>query len=517
MLWFAVHLPQLSLEVFTREWLPQDVTRLQERLKERPPSGFRMPDGPALAICQQHRVLISNEVAQILGVHAGTKRATALALAPEIQLLERDPSKENNALQQIAQWLLQFTPTVSLEPPGVVLEISGSLRLFGGVDQLSTLICAGLLSLGYRANWACAPTARGAWLLAQYQSGCQVSSPAQLSARLASIPLSLLPSAKPHLDMLCGLGLRTLKDLICLPRPGLARRFGPELLREIDQALGRIAEPRKTVQAAKTFLLKLELLAQVEQAQALLFAGRRMLMELQAWLTVHHAGVRSFTFKALHDDRPPTEIRLELAEASRDLERLCLLLRERLDKLPLPQPAHSLELSCQEVVGLNPTNEQLFPSPVQVQESLERLVERLQGKLGQQTVQSMQLVQEHRPERAYRLEPVKLGHSPWKQTVTEDQTVPPLRLPRPLWLMPSPEPIQEQNSRPWYHGPLKLLAGPERIESGWWDDDLVQRDYFIAEDVNAVLYWIYRTRGAQTSNQKTSPTAILWFVQGVFG
>ena len=82
-------------------------------------------------------------------------------------------------------------------------------------------------------------------------------------------------------------------------------------------------------------------------------------------------------------------------------------------------------------------------------------------------------------------------------------------LPRPLWLLPEPVPLSERDQRPWWRGPLTLLAGPERIETGWWDDGLVQRDYFIAEGESAGWVWIFRTRSRDDDAG--------WYLQGMFG
>jgi protein ImuB len=536
MLWLAVHLPRLSLEVFVRALIPVQTSRVEQRQAIRAPSGYALPEGPSIAVCNRLQVIDANDVAQVHGIHRGTKRATALALAPHTVLIDRDIAKEDQALLSVAHWLLQFTPIVSLQEVkarhatqkdtrGVVLDVSGSIKLFGGLDTVMTRIRSGLIELGYEADIACAPTPHGAWVLALHQPNCVVQQLALLNARVGSAPIELLSTSHKHLDTLHGLGIRTLKDLAGLPRPGIARRFGPELIAELDRVLGKIPEPREVIEAAREFHLKLELLAQIENAQALLFAGRRMLLELTAWLTVQHAGVRHFTFEAFHEDQNPTTIRLDLAEPSRDIDRLTLLLRERLEKIQLPEPTHTLQLSCNEVVGLHGSNSQLFPSPQQMQEGLGRLVERLQAKLGKQTVQHLTLTQDHRPENAYRLEPIQGFEikSPSKTQTKATATVkaPPIcvadtihTLPRPLWLLPDAIPITERQERPWYRGPLQLLAGPERIEGGWWDDNLVQRDYFIAEDEQAVLYWVYRSR-AMHAIQSEEATA--WYVQGVFG
>jgi protein ImuB len=59
---------------------------------------------------------------------------------------------------------------------------------------------------------------------------------------------------------------------------------------------------------------------------------------------------------------------------------------------------------------------------------------------------------------------------------------------------------------------LKLIAGPERIEAGWWDDALVARDYFIAENDLGQLLWIYCEHNAAGAGKNQS-----WYLQGLFG
>jgi protein ImuB len=75
--------------------------------------------------------------------------------------------------------------------------------------------------------------------------------------------------------------------------------------------------------------------------------------------------------------------------------------------------------------------------------------------------------------------------------------------------LPRPRPLPERNAVPLHEdGPLALLAGPERIESGWWDGDDVARDYFVARTPKASVVWIYRERGALQGGQ--------WYLHGLF-
>src|SRR5690606_37662760 len=191
--------------------------------------------------------------------------------------------------------------------------------------------------------------------------------------------------------------------------------------------------------------------------------------------------------------------------------RLCGLRRGRLAVCRLAAPGHGLRLSCDEVLALPGTSARLFPSASAAQENLARLIERLQARLGPRQVQRLALVADHRPEVAYRVEafdappgppasaprpgprprpPGPLADAPAADSLPVDSLpadAPVANLPRPLWLLREPMAIGERNNRPWWHSALTLLAGPERIEGGWWDASLVQRYYFIAEDESHAL------------------------------
>ena len=514
MLWLGLYLPHLPLEVYQRAHAIEHA-----------------PGSPAFAICNHRSVEQANASARASGVHAGQKRATALALAPALIIRERNPFREQHALQQLGSWALQFTPRLSLQMPdalqaqaGLLLDIEPSLRLFGGLDKLLDRLRLELQALGYRADIGCAPTATAAWLFARWQDGLVARTDAQLTARLAGLPVSLLASLEARRDTIDAIGVRVFRDLAQLPRNGLARRFGKALLLEMDLALGRQPELRSWFEAPLQFASTLELLADVEHAEALLFAARRQLCELAGWLAARHAAVRCFVLEARHDRTrrntnllAPTLIETRFASPARDADRMLAVLRERLAVTRLPGAVHALHLRCEDIVQTEAGNRQLFPVAASTQENLGRLVERLQARLGRDQVQRVLLAADHRPEAAYRIETVDDLPSAGSCTAPSAG-----QAPRPLWLLPQPVALRERNQRPWWRGPLKLLSGPERIEGGWWDCNLVQRDYFIAEDDHAQWLWIYRTRGnnsapADTGNVPPRDLNASWYLQGIFG
>jgi protein ImuB len=125
------------------------------------------------------------------------------------------------------------------------------------------------------------------------------------------------------------------------------------------------------------------------------------------------------------------------------------------------------------------------------------LIERLRARLGDDAVLGLERFPDHRPERAFRTCQPDGGGSAGASAAAAG---------RPLWLLGEPRPLSEIGEAPCYDGRLTLLAGPERIESGWWDGDDVTRDYFVASNPSEALLWIYRERNANAR----------WFLHGFF-
>jgi protein ImuB len=237
--------------------------------------------------------------------------------------------------------------------------------------------------------------------------------------------------------------------------------------------------------------------------------------------------VARFTLEMRHerrhraDDATPAATRLAvaLAEPSNDAAHLQLLLRERLARVALPAPTLELRLHCRDVARQGAPSGELFPTRASEHEGLLRLLERLQARLGPSQVRRLQRVADHRPERATACgdalaaaagRPVSAPNPPLAAAL---MTGP--QLTRPVWLLPEPQPLAEQRLQPALDGrPLQLLAGPERIESGWWDDGFVARDYFVALAHDGSLVWVYRTRLPAGAGAAAGEG---WFLHGRFG
>jgi protein ImuB len=502
--WIAVHLPLLPLEAFCATLPAADAAR-------------------PVALLAEHRVSQVNAAAAERGLRPGIKRATALTLAAELLIAESHPGREAAALLAVAHAALAFTPMVVLQDAQtVLLEVQGSLRLFGGAAALRQRLQAALAPLGHRVQMAAAPTALGATLLAQWHPrghgelvlGAHVQDLPALQKLLLQAPVWMLGPGREHWDALQGMGLHTLSDLHTLPRSGLARRFGAGLLDDLDRALGLQADPRQPLALPALFDSRLELFARADTTEQVLHGASVLLARLVAWAQARHARVAAFTLRMLHEKArhtatPATELRIELAEPALDAAHLQVLLRERLARLELIAPTLDLHVHCSQLVAGPAPNGELFPTRASQAEGLTRLLERLRARLGDEQVLRLEAVADHRPERASRTVPAQ-GVAPAGPPPADAET--PLPLHRPAWLLPEPLPLAERDALPLLQGrALQLVSGPERIETGWWDADAVARDYFIAQTEDGSLVWVYRGR---LPGRPGEPT---WYLQGLFG
>ncbi|MGH8851033.1 MAG: Y-family DNA polymerase [Casimicrobiaceae bacterium] len=472
MLWTALYFSELPLAVFAR-------------------AGTGAV--PAVVSSASHRpdVVVANDAAKKRGIVAGLSIAAALSLDPEIAIHLRDERTEAAALKSIALWAGQWTSTISIEPPaGVLLEISGCLNYFGGLDTLLARIDAGLAALGFCGVVATAPTARAASLLARSGQAIAIERATDLEPWLEALPAALLDNARSVLDTLTGIGVRTIGDVLALPRDGVARRFGPGLLEEIDRARGIQPDPRPLFVAPERYHGQLELPAPVTEAEALLFAAKRLIVELAGFLHGRSAGVTRLRCDLIHEDAAPTSIVLGLA-ATRRIEHMVNVLRERLARETLPDRVESIRLVSEEIAPLAMQEGELFPGADRRGGSGAQWIERLRARLGDGAVREPCLQGDHRPEQAshYR------GEAP--MAAARLPAASPLR---PLWLLSRPRPLGADPAA----AQLTLLSGPERIESGWWDGGEIGRDYFVGSDARGTALWLYRDRGGA------------WFVHGIF-
>lgn len=444
------------------------------------------------------RVVVADALAQSLGIRAGIRLSAALALVNELEVHRRKPNAEAEALGALACWAQQFTPTVVIAGPAMLLlEVAGCLRYFGGLAALRSRIEAGLLDLAYFVQTACAPTPLAAYWRAECGEAGAITELAGVRTGIAALPLSVLPlDARQH-DGLAQLGVVTLADLLALPRAGIGRRFGSEVGLWLDRALGLVADPRTAFVPPDRFIRCIDLDYPFEHVDVFVRLAERLLAELAGYLGGRGLGVQSVSFRFVYDDAPATLLDVGFGRPLRRLDEMLAVLRERAERIVLDAPVFSVELRAERLHALDGQALSLLDQRQQ-HGDLPLLLARLRARLGDDAVCAIATVADHRPERAWRLAgegeaavPPPTGES----SIGE----------RPGWLLPESQPLAVRNQLPWHDEPLRCIGRAERIEAGWWDGGGAMRDYWQALGPSGRRYWIYQDRHSQD-----------WWLHGIF-
>ena len=489
----AVHLPKLSLEVFRPRWAPE------------PAHGS--------AVLEKDKVVIADRAAREAGVLLGMKRGGVLTLSPETAMFERNIAREAAAQWDVGMALLRFSPDVALlDEATVIVEVGASLRLFGGLLSLCRQAKSMLDTFGLTARISVAPTGQGAWLLAKYGQGRggarRVVQLPSLERVLHPLPMLAVPEIRPFADWFSGLGSETIGDVRRLPRAGLQRRCGEHLLDSLDRAFGTAPELFDWLELPPTFSARIELPDRLEHADGAIFAAHRMIVQLCGWLCAKQLAVTAITLSIEHERGrqalAPTLIEIALGEPTWHEDHLLRLVKERLHRVELAAPAIALCLDASKVDSAAPDTDSLFPEPGGSPEDHARLIELLIARLGDENVLRPAPTADYRPEVANRWVPV---------SQTANRSTFPDSLPRPTWMLATPMRLLMRQHRPFYGSSLRTMSPAERIEAGWFDGELVTRDYFVAQAEDRSCYWIYRER----ISSRDAEEAPRWFLHGLFG
>jgi protein ImuB len=512
MLWFALHLPALPLEAWRA-------------------TAADGSDPRPCCVVEARRVVLADAAALALGVKAGMSAASAASLVSGepsrgggLHVFTRSAAREAALVQRLALALARFTPSLVPQADGVLLEVSASLRLFGGARALWRAVREAARACGVQSlRMAAAPTATAAAVLARAEPASPTLRRLSVQQRLDALPLPAAAQAwgiEPRLvELLHGIGCRTLGDVRMLPRSGAQRRGAAALLDAIARAHGHAPDPQPWFEPPRTFEMGLELLHRADDAAMLVFATQRLVQPLAGWLAQQWLAAARLTLVLRHETSvrralPNTCIALAFGDPTRDAAQIQLLLRERLQRTELAAPVYAIVLKLDEAVNHAGREAALWrEAGAGSGEAARALFDRLAARLGAERVMRPLLVADHRPERAMKWLPVQENISVRPEVSKGERPSGGQRAggARPAWLLPEPLRLQEDREfgRPLHQGaPLVLASRAERIEAGWFDGALISRDYHVAQAKDHRWLWVFRERRGDTAH---------WYLHGVFG
>jgi protein ImuB len=465
-----VRLPHLALDLYTRGT-----------------QGRETPVAVAATVERRERIIDCNPAAKACGIRRGLAVSAARAILDTLAVAERDPAAERDTLERLAAWCYQYSSQVCIpgDRDGLLLETGASWRLFGSPQQLAQRLQRELGQLGYHTECGSAATPEAAWLAAGQH--LHISARGRIRQQLGVLPLEQLALDTARIKAMERMGFRQLRDLLRLPRRTLTRRFGPDLPEYLDRLLGILPDPRLFYQPPEEFASRLELPAEIHTCQALLFPLKRLLGELCGVLRGGDSAVQSVHISLGHEDHEDSTVSLGLQSPTQDTDRLVGVLRERLERLRLPQAVREIRLEAPRLLKLRAGQGTLFhDTPAEQRQDIEQLTERLQARLGNDAVAGITGVEDHRPEYS------------WRTRTLDEPACSTALAHRPAWLLPRPRRCAIQD--------YDILAGPERIESGWWDGRDCRRDYFVVRDPRGSLLWAFHEYKPKRG----------WFLHGIF-
>lgn len=458
-------------------------------------------------------------LAQDLGLSTGMPVSEAQALVPGLQVLSHDPVADAASLERLALWVLQrVSPIVAVDPPdGLVIDSTGADHLHGGEAALLETLIGRLVMSGVTARAAIADSWGAAHALARHSADpMHVAEVGTAETLLARLPLEALRLPPATLTSLRTLGFACIGDLLHQPRAPLARRFGPELCRRLDQALGLAAEPIEPLRPTELVEVRRSFAEPIAAAETIARYISKLVVKLCAALEERGLGARRLDLLCWRVDAHVQTVRVGLARPQREPQRLTRLLCEKIETIT---PGYGIEILSLTAVMVEPLEARQMASSLLEAPApdLSGLVDVLANRVGARCVYRMAPLASDVPERSVTRiaplsEPVGAG---W-----------PDHWPRPSRLLSRPEPIETMALLP-DHPPVWIVwqnirrkvrraDGPERVFGEWWKRDaelIAVRDYFRIEDESGERYWVFRAGDGE--NIETGSHR--WFLHGVFG
>lgn len=467
----------------------------------------------------RRRVVTAADTAALrAGLRVGMPATKAQALAPGLIVQDAEPDTDAAALERLALWALRYSPIVAADPPdGLVIDIAGAAHLHDGEAALASDVIARLRSSGFAARIGIGDSWGEAHALARFAANpIAAASESYGLPVLADLPIAALRLAPDICEGLHVLGFRTIGELEKTARAPLALRFGPELGRRLDQAMGRISEPIDPVRPPDIVEVRRPFGEPIGAAETIARYIGKLTVLFCAELEMRGLGARRADLLLYRVDNRIEAIRIGTAQPVRDVKRLTRLL---CDKIEAIDPGFGIELmtltaTLAERFEQRQTISSLAAPP---EPDISDLIDVLSNRVGESALYRFAPVSSDVPERSVQR---VAAMAPATGEGWPDHW------PRPSRLLATPEPVETVALLP-DHPPVaftwrgvrrrvRRADGPERVFGEWWKRDAelaAVRDYFRVEDEAGERFWLYRAGDGEdeaTGSQR-------WFLHGIFG
>ncbi|MEL7470641.1 MAG: DNA polymerase Y family protein [Pseudomonadota bacterium] len=458
-----------------------------------------------------------NAQASAKGLSAGMGLTDARAICPDLRTAMLRPQRLQAFVCALARWAERFSPLTGLdEADALVIDATGCAHLFGGEEAMLSAIISELAGLGLTARAAIADAKGAAWALAQFSTG-GIAPEGRLRSAIAGLPVAALRIDAETVERLGQVGLTTIEPLTRMPRGALARRFGIECMRRLDQALGAEPEPISPNRSAPRFSVRMTLAEPVGLVSDVMAGLERLLERLCQKLELHQHGARTLRLTVRRVDGADQGAEISLARPGRDPMRLRDLFERKVSEIQSGFGIDALRLEAVVTEVLKPA-QMTQAHRATAEQKLTDLISLIGNRVGFENVTRAVPAESHIPERAFLTAPAAYSASAdWSAQGRVHPRI------RPISMM-SPQPVNVlaesvfASQRPpasfqvlgsCYQ--LSSASGAERLAPEWWWDDpdwrSGPRDYWQVETCEGPRFWLFHTPAAQRPG---------WFLHGTF-
>jgi protein ImuB len=474
-LWLYIHFPNLQLDALFRE----------HEFREQN-SSEHIKDQPLIILDpQENKVLQLNKQALDVGIRVNMSLGSAAMLERDLQVLPYDRKVEQKKLQEVADSLYLLTSDITFfEPQGLLLRIHNMLNLYGGLSPYWKVIQSQLDGTKLHYHYATGHSPLAAKMLAQAAWDQVTDNSSKLKSRVKECTLQQTELEQKIIQKLLRVGIHSVRDLLNIPLADIAKRFNLDLVTYLGKLNGEFKHPVDFYHPTECFSRYLELPYEIDSTLLLQYPLQHILGELEQFLKVRDLLTQRLILTFHLRDQALLEVHIGSEQGEYLAQKWLNLSTLKLESIKLKGPVLAISLKTEGVQLNNPQKQDLFSRKNSAMSNFQ-LVSLLQAKLGEHAVLSLKLVDDYRPELA------NIYSSPLKKQVLPQL----LQGLRPSFLLAQPERLKEQ---------ISIIHGPERLCTGWWDNQGITRDYFVARGVQGQWFWVYRTPGAH------------WFLHGVF-
>ncbi|WP_342806136.1 DNA polymerase Y family protein [Alteromonas sp. M12] len=480
-LWLYLHFPHLQLDSVCHA-----IPSPQQRRVEDTSGQINTQHSLVILHHQTNCVLQLNQAAIDAGIRTGMGLGTAAALDQHLQVLPYKSDIEQKKLVEIAEHLYLVTSDICLFPPnGLLLRIHNMLMLYGGLNGYWRVVKNQLKEFQVKYYYASGQSPYAARILARTAWNQVSDHLPMLQHQIGIRQLTDSELDKKTVSKLARVGIHSLADLMALPLKDVAKRFDIDLVTYLGRLSGEFHHPMDFYHPQSKFQRYLELLYEISHTDTLLSPIKLLLTALEQFLKIRDLLTQKIIFTFYQRDNKALTLEVGSAQGEYQADKWVNLSILKLDNLVLQAPIFALELSTAETQLRSPDKGDLFSASKGTLTYLQ-LISLLQAKLGEEAISKVMLDDDFRPEK------VNKYVQPQLETTPKHISTYPLR---PSFMLQTPQPLTEK---------VSIIHGPERISTGWWDNQAITRDYFIARNQHGQWLWIYRTSNS------------LWFAHGFF-